>query len=554
MHGANTLLLFGLLHRMTGALARSGFVAALFAAHPAHVESVAWISERKDVLSTLFWMLTLWAYLAYLRRPRGGRYAVVCLTFALGLMAKPMLVTLPFVLLLLDDWPLGRLALGPAPPRPPAAPAAIGRVSPGQAVREKLPLFALAAASSVVTFLVQRQGGAVSGLAALPFGRRLANALVSYVAYLGTALWPANLAAIYPYPRSLPAWGVAASALGLLALSVLLVGAHRRRPYLTVGWLWYLGTLVPVIGLVQVGIQPIADRYTYVPLIGLFLIVAWGAPELVARWSARRVALPLAAGVVIAASAVTARAQVQYWHDSIALWEHALAATGENAHAHVALGSVLVEQGGADEAIAHFSEAVRIEPDFAEAHNKLGAALADKGKVDAAMLEYAAALRLKPNLAEAHNNVGNVLAREGKIDEAVAEYRQALRVKPDDAVAHNGFGSVLDDQGKVDEAIGQYREALRIKPDFAEAHNNLGAALSKQGKLDDALREFLEAARIKPRVAAFHYNAALQLDRQGQTIEAIAQLEAGLTLDPTNQAASKTLEDLKQRTKASRPR
>ena len=303
LHIVNTLLLFGLLHAMTGRLGPSAFVAALFAAHPLHVESVAWVSERKDVLSTLFWMLTVWAYLRYLRRPRLGRYFLMAAVFVLGLMAKPMLVTLPFVLLLLDVWPLGRVTLAWSTPQ---------RSRVVELVREKLPLIALAAASSIITFVVQRQGGAVAASEALPLGDRVANALVSYMRYIGRMLWPARLAAVYPFSRPLPEWWVVGSLLGFFAMSIVAIRAGRRYPYVAVGWLWYVGTLVPVIGIIQVGSQAMADRYTYVPLVGLFIVVAWGAVDLCARWPHRRQVLPVAAGLAIVVCSVLARVQVEY--------------------------------------------------------------------------------------------------------------------------------------------------------------------------------------------------------------------------------------------------
>jgi tetratricopeptide (TPR) repeat protein len=495
-HIANTLLLFGLLHRMTRALGRSAFVAGLFAVHPLHVESVAWVAERKDVLSTMFGLLALWAYVAFARRPGPYRYLLVLLLFALGLMAKPMLVTLPFVMLLLDFWPLGRLALAPNP----AVRSGPFRswLALGVLVREKLPLLALAVASSFVTFIVQRRGGAVMGLDAIPLNLRAANALVSYVAYIGKMLWPARLAVFYPYVRSLPEWWVALACLGLVAVSVAVLWMGPRHPYLPVGWFWYLGTLVPVIGLVQVGSQPIADRYTYVPLIGLFIIVAWGVPDLLIRWPLGRLALPAAASLVISACAITAWAQLQTWDSSTALWAHALEVTTGNNLAYNNLGNALAKQGKFNDAIAQYSEALRIKPDYAFAHNNLGRVLANQGRVNEAIEHYSEALRIEPDYADAHNNLGIVLAGQGKLDEAIAQYSMAFRTKPDFADAHNNLGIALAKVGRADAAILEFLEAVRIKPDYPEAHNNLGVVLASRGRVNEAISQYSEALRIKP--------------------------------------------------------
>ena len=505
-HIANTLLLFGLLYTMTGALGRSGFVAALFAVHPLHVESVAWIAERKDVLSTLLWMLTIWAYVAYVRQPRAARFATVVLAFGLGLMAKPMLVTLPFVLVLLDVWPLGRMSLE--------------RSAVIKSVKEKTPLIAMAVAASVVTFAVQRRGGAVAGLDAIPPGLRTANALTSYTAYMWKMFWPSGLTVLYPFPKSIPAWQVAGSVVALMGISLAALRQGRRRPYIPVGWLWFLGTLVPVIGFVQVGSQSMADRYTYVPLIGLSIIAAWGLPDLAARVRAKPALLTAAAVSLLAACTWGARQQVAYWKDSVTLWSRALNVTDGNYRAHVALGSLLQEGGKAGDATAHFQEALRLRPDYAEAHNKLGAVLADEGRTAEAVPHFVEAIRLKRDLFEAHNNLGNASARQGKLEEAIAHYHDALRWKPDDVAAHNGLGSALDDQGKFDEAIAQYAEAIRIDPAHAPAHNNMGASLLKQGKAEEAVREFRESIRLDPRNTSYRRNldvALAELAKRGIT-------------------------------------
>jgi Tfp pilus assembly protein PilF len=460
------------------------------------VESVAWVAERKDVLSTLFGLLTLWAYVAYTRRPGLGRYLAVLLFFALGLMAKPMLVTLPLVMLLLDFWPLRRLA--PAPDPASGSVPSRNRWPVGALLREKLPLLALSVASSIVTFVVQRRGGAVMGLDVIPLNLRAANAVVSYAAYIGKMLWPARLAVFYPYVRPLPEWWVAGACLGLVAVSVAVLWAGQRRPYLPVGWFWYLGTLVPVIGLVQVGSQPIADRYTYLPLIGLFIVVAWGVPDLLIRWPLGRVALPAAAVVAISGCAIAAWAQLQNWESSAALWTHALEVTTGNNVAYNNLGNVLAKQGKFDDAIAQYSEALRIKPDYAFAHNNLGRVLASQGRAGEAIEHYSQALRIEPDYADAHNNLGIVLADQGKLDQAIAHYSRALHIKPDFADAHNNLGIALAKGGRADEAIHEFLEALRIKPGYPEAHNNLGIVLASQGKVSEAMAQYSEALRLKP--------------------------------------------------------
>ncbi len=427
LHMLSTLLLFGALHWMTGKLGRSAFVAALFAAHPLHVESVAWAAERKDVLSTFFWMSTLCAYAWYVRRPRVVRYTAVAALFGLGLMSKPMLVTLPFTLLLLDYWPLGRVAAGGG-----------FRDAGPKLMLEKLPLFALSAAASVITFLVTRNEGAMSGLAAIPPLSRIAHATVAYGVYLSKTLWPANLAPFYPYQTSPPVWTVVASAVVLIGISTLVVRASRARPYLVVGWFWYLGTLVPVIGLVQVGDQAWADRFMYVPLIGLAIIASWGGFDVLARVSLSKAA-PAAAVAIVVALVVVARTQVAYWQDSYSTWTHALAVTVNNPVAENSLGTVLSDQGRLDEAVAHLTKAVGIEPRSLDARINLGLALSRQGRFGDAVVQDRAAVQLNPGFALAHCNLGLALIRTGPSSEAVHELNEALRLDPGNREAREGL-------------------------------------------------------------------------------------------------------------------
>ena len=515
-HALAALCLFAFLRRATGARWPSALVALLFALHPLHVESVAWVAERKDVLCALFWFLALWAYVRYAERPGVRRYLLVLAPFCLGLMSKPMIVTLPLVLLLLDVWPLGRLP----------------------ALREKVPFFALSAAGAIATYLVQRGSGAVEALAAFPLGLRVENALVSYVIYAAKMLWPARLAVFYPYPSQIPLWQAALAALGLAGISILVLRCRRSRPYLAAGWLWYLVTLAPVIGLVQVGAQARADRYMYVPMVGLAIMLAWG----VADWLRRAPRLrPAAAVLAVAAcllSAAVARAQVEYWKDSQSLFEHALAATDGNYLAHHNLGVALAEMPGRlPDAIAHLQAALRIKPDSARVHTDLGNALSKlPGGASEAVAEYRAALRISPDSAIPHNNLGNTLASmPGRLPEAVAEYQAALAIDPDYAEAHNNLGFALARiPGRLPDAIREYREALRLRPGYAEADSNLAGALAEiPESLPEAVTEYQAALSSRPDSAELHYGLALALAKMdGRAPDAIAQFEEALRLKP----------------------
>ena len=469
VHAVTTVLLLGVLLRMTGALWRSVIVAGLFGLHPIHVESVAWIAERKDVLSAFFWMLTLWAYNAYARRPRASAYAWVVVSFALGLMAKPMVVTLPFVLLLLDVWPLRRIGLRDGWWR-----------SARSLVLEKLPLFALSVASSVITFVVQRQGGTVASGVRLPLAERLGNAVIAYAAYVGKMLWPLHLAAYYPYPRPLPMAWVLMSALLLLAASIGAIVVSRRQPYVLVGWLWYLGTLVPAIGIVQVGTQSMADRYTYIPLIGIFIVLAWGIPDLLSRWPQSRIPISVVATGALLACAVASRIQVRYWESSATLWKHALDVTTDNYAAHTYYGNALAARGDVAGAIAQYTEAIRIRPDYPEAHNNIGPALAAQGRLDDAISHFNEAIRLRPSYADAYSNLGVALASRGKFDEAIAQYTESIRLDPDNARAHTNLGLALQARGQTADALRELELAVRMNPNGVEARNALATLQRKR--------------------------------------------------------------------------
>ena len=572
-HVANTLLLFMVLRRMTGAVWRSAFVAALFALHPLHVESVAWVAERKDVLSTFFLLLTTIAYVRYAEKPRLRRYVPVVVLFALGLMAKPMVVTLPFVLLLLDYWPLGRVERG-------LSVAGTKLRAYGRLIREKLPLFVLATAFSIVTYLVQRQAGALESLK-LPFRVRVMNAMVSYVAYVGKMLWPERLSAIYPHPGdNIPMWQVTGAVLLLLGVSAAVVRSARRRPHLAVGWFWYLGTLVPVIGLVQVGYHAMADRYTYVPLVGVFIMVAWGVPELVAKWRHRRVGLAASALAALSALMIGTWFQVSYWRDSVTLFEHAISVTSGNDAAHTHLGMVHLQQNRLDEAreqfaeavlinpeqyagwsnlgvvmrtqgqleesIVCFSEALRIKPDFAAAHNNLGMALSEQGKLDAAVEHYLQALEIEQDYVIAHCNLGRTLLATGKLEEAAGRFSEAAQLDPDCAEAYSGLGSVLLKQGMTDEAVEQLSEALSIDPDNVDANHNLGVAMLIQGNNEAAAASFSEVLRVKPEDAEAHFSLGMALMAQGKLGQAAGEFEDVLRLRPGHREARAYLERIRR--------
>jgi tetratricopeptide (TPR) repeat protein len=467
LHLANTLLLFSVLFAMTGRLARSGFVALLFAVHPLHVESVAWVAERKDVLSGLFLMLGLAAWTSYVRRPGAGRYAIVALAFALGLMAKPMLVTFPLVLLLIDRWPLARTAPW------------------SRLIVEKLPLLAMSALSSIVTLIAQRTGGAMSDAGVFPLTVRLGNALVACARYLIDTVWPLRLAFFYPHPGGgLPAWQVVASGAALVAISIGAFRTSRRYPYLAMGWAWYLVMLVPVIGLVQVGLQARADRYTYLPLIGVFIAVVWGVSDLAARVAgdrARKAAVIAMGALVAAALIVTARVEAGRWHDSVTLYERALAVTEDNAAAHNDLGLALLERGDLDGAIRHSREALRLDPVHAEAPNTLATALSRRGLAAQSVAVYREALRNRPGDVTFHSNLGTVLAEQGDFPAAAAEFQEALRLAPGSASAHYNMGVLFARRQQWDQAIEELTAAQRLDPFDAEIGRNLDQARALRG-------------------------------------------------------------------------
>jgi len=546
-HVANTILLFFVLLRMTNGLWQSAFVAALFALHPLHVESVAWIAERKDVLSTFFWILTMWAYLRYVERQETKNYALLALALTLGLMAKPMLVTLPFVLLLLDYWPLNRTQFSDFRTRlgqrlDQGSHVKLRKLPLQDLVKEKAPLFALVAVSSLVTFVAQQQGGAMQTVENLPVLTRVANAVVVYVSYVEKMIWPSGLSAYYPHPgASRTLLQVALPGLVLFIISASVVLAKRRRPYLVVGWCWYLGALIPTIGLVQVGSQAMADRYTYVPLIGLFMMIAWGIPELVLGWKKRTVILTTTGILVIGAMLTVTWWQVGYWKNASVLFSHAVSVTSGNWLAHSNLGSALALEGKTEEAIEQQQEALRIRPNYPEAEYNIGVALASLGRTEEAISHYKRAIQSNPNYTGAHNNLGLLLAGQGKTADAIAHYREALRIEPEYAEGHTNLGSALESMGNIDEAIVHYRQAIRSKPNLWNAHFNFALALAKQGKIAEAISHYNETLRLKPDYADAHNNLGKLLEGQGKISEAMTHYAEALRMNPEHADAHKNI-------------
>jgi tetratricopeptide (TPR) repeat protein len=460
LHSATVIALFLVLREMTGALWRSAFVAAVFAIHPLRVESVAWVAERKDVLSGLFFILALGAYVGYVRRPWSlGRYSLVLLVFALGLMCKPMLVTLPVALLLLDCWPLQRAD------------------SAGRLVLEKLPLLALSVIACVVTLMAQNE--AIQSVGTISPPARFGNATVTCLVYLRQMIRPAGLAAYYPFPpNGLPAWEAGLAALLLAGFSIVVWAERKTQPWLLTGWLWYLVMLLPVAGLIQVGGQAHADRYTYLPQIGIYVAVTWLAAEWGAKQRAGRLVFGSLMTGVLVVLMVCAWKQTAYWKNSETLWTHTLACTTGNSVAHNNLGTVLHQEGRLDEAIIQCQDALQIKPDYAEARGNLGNALLKKGRVDEAITQYQMALQIKPGYAEVLFNLGNALVKKGKVDEAIVQYLMALQMKPDDAKTHNNLADALVQKGDVGAAIPEFQKALRFDPANPSIQNNLAWLLA----------------------------------------------------------------------------
>jgi len=529
LHIANTLLLFLIFRQITGYLWRSAMVAALFAIHPLHVESVAWVTERKDVLSTFFWMLTIWAYGRYARKPELKKYIILLLLFIMGIMSKPMVVTLPFVLLLFDYWPLKR----------------ISQWTPSlcfSLILEKIPLFIMALIASIATFITQKAEGTVPSLDVFPLSVRIENVFVSYVSYIKKMVWPYPLAPLYPHPGDLPLWQAAGAFLLIIVITIMAIMRGKHSPWFAVGWLWFIGTLVPVIGFVVIGPHAMADRYTYVPLIGLFIIAAWSISECTEQ-HITKLFLPFIAISILSILMILSFFQVQYWKNNLTLFEHTAKVTSDNYLIHNNLGNALAKHGRLGDAVKHFKEALRVKPDYGNAHYNLGIVLEKQGQVNSAINHYKEALRIKPGSAQTHNNMGIALKKQGDFDKAIKHYKEAIRIDPDFKEVHYNMGNALRKQGRLNEAVKQYKKILRFDPNLIEAHYNLANTLLKQGRVDDAITHYKEALRINPDSKNAHNNIGMALRIKGSLNEAIGHFRKAINIDPNYSNAQNNLKE-----------
>jgi len=551
-HMINAILLFLVLKLMTGAIWRSAFVAALFALHPLHVESVAWVSERKDVLSTFFGLLMICAYYRYIKAPDFKNYLLVIIFLSLGLMAKPMLVTFPFVLLLLDFWPLKRFHYKNNYLFQSERVAHYGSKGIYRLILEKIPLFIPVVISCVLTFLAQKSEGAVQTLGSLSLKNRIANAIVSYVNYVLKAIWPSKLAVFYPHPGdTLSAWQIFGAALIITCTCFLAIRAAKKYPYILIGLFWYLGTLVPVIGLAQVGEQAMADRYTYIPLIGIFIIVAWGALDLFKKWHYRKIYLSVFAIIIL--SAFTARTffQVSHWKNGIVLFENAVKVTENNYMAQNNLGTAYGSID-LDKSISHYKEALKIKPGYIMALYNMGTALSDKGNYDEAVLYFNKALKINSHITDARMNLANIFFLQAKPDQAISQYKEILKTDSENANAHYNLAYMLSDQKKIDQAEYYYKETLKINPKHSKAHYGLGNLLLGQRKIKEAVNHFTEAIKFKPDYVQPYNKLGLILFQKGKPNKAKVFFSKAIQIDPNYSEAHKNLEILNQISSSSR--
>ncbi len=559
LHIGAVLFLFLFLNKATKSLWPSAFVAAVFALHPLRVESVAWAAERKDVLSMFFGMATLYAYAYYVEKPQISKYFICLILFVLSLMSKPMLVTLPFVLLLLDYWPLGRWqkALKPPPPvevtlqmkgknttkkpneesnikKKISTPIKSRRQLIANLLWEKVPFFTLSIISSIVTLWAQSKGGAVISLQKLPFPERVTSAIIAYISYLGKTFWPVDLAVFYPYESSVPHWQIFGAAFILIGITATVICSIRKAPFLFVGWFWYIGTLIPVIGLVQVGGQAMADRYTYLPSIGIAMMLTWGLLYVVPKERLRKIILFPAAVIVLTVLTILTWQHCGHWKNSVSIFNHALKVTKNNYLAHNNFGVILADSGKTEEAIAHYLAAIQINPFYDSAHGNLGVALAASGKNEEAIDRYIEAIKINPLNDYAHCNLGVALAAQGKNEEAIDRYHEAMIINPANADAHYNLANMFIKQGKTEQAESHYLEAIKINPEHYDAHYNLADIFAKKGKIEKAIEHFREAVRIKPSSFKALNNLGVHLEKQLKHDEAIHFYRRALLIEPQN--------------------
>lgn len=532
LHTIAVILLFLVLRRMTGTLWQSAFVAALFAIHPLHVESVAWISERKDLLSTVFFMLTLGAYIRYVHKPSFTSYVLVLVVFAFGLMSKPMLVTVPFVFLLLDYWPLKRFAPKASVKREQQR-TVENRESIRRIFLEKIPLLLLSLAFCVVTLLAQRRF--IDPIGHLTLLDRFSNAAVATVIYLRQLVWPFGLSVFYPHPRhSLSVLLVLVAALFLVAVSAAAFMYRRRQPYFFTGWFWFLGMLVPVSGIIQVGEQAHADRYMYLPQIGLFIIVTWLVADSVSSWRYRRILLATAMASSILLLMYPAWKQTSYWRDGRTLWTHALAVNPQNDTANISLCDLDLRENRLDDAIFHARKALEIQPDSADAHSRLGVALSASGQNEEASIHFEKALETQQVRPRMHYNIATLLLNSGHLDEATAEFNKELQIQPEFVEAHNNLGIALTSKGELDGALAHFQKALELDPHLPKAHHNIAIILLRQGQLDQAVAHLQKELQVNPASAEAHNDLGIAWSQQGRIDQAISEWQKTLELQPGN--------------------
>jgi tetratricopeptide (TPR) repeat protein len=529
-HGVNTTLIYIVLKKMTRCQWQSAIVAALFSIHPLHVESVAWVTERKDVLSTFFFLLTLLSYRNYVKRPGVTRYLVTLLLFCLGLMSKPMLVTLPLLLMLVDIWPLDRYMIHGSPDNSKIP----FKTLLLKLILEKIPFFILLLVIASITFIAQQKTGNVGSLESYPIGLRLSNAIVSYAAYIGKMIYPLNLAALYPYPEFIPWWKTGAAGLLLICVSWLSIKTFRNHPYIFVGWFWYLITLLPVIGLVKVGPQAMADRYTYIPLIGLFISLSWGFSRLASLRPYLQTAVILFATASLLLFSSLTWKQIGYWRDTVTLFEHTIAVTGKNPKVHYGLGVAFFKNAQYEKAISQFAKALELDPGYLLAMKNMGVVLEEQGKLASAVKYYERVIRLAPMHHETYNDMGVALKKMGKPTDAEVYFLKALELKPDNFKARNNFADLLVQQNRFQEAVIHYREAIRINPNSSDIYNELGLLYGKMGNYDEAIGSFLKALQLEPDSAAIHNNLAVTYANQGKIKLALSHFSKAVQLDPDN--------------------